>query len=180
MKLVCNCCVMIAILSFIEHECLYPGCQLVIVIDGNQKNRRSVCMASQAGYVEYPSLPSGSIATGCTNSPTFKSRYCASHCPRLCPTPKHLQESDIDESGACVDKPAANTEEQVVGVIRDKRTTRSSIYYKVCNFMCTHTKCNASILLIFILSPFQSSSIFSMYRIVGNIGECFNLANWRF
>lgn len=104
---------------------------MAIVIDGNQKNRRSVCMASQAGYVEYPSLPTGSIVTGCTLSPAFKSRYCASHSPRLCSTPKYLCESDLDGSGASVDQPTSNSEEQVVGVIRDKKTTRSSIYYKV-------------------------------------------------
>ena len=122
---------MIILIILTEHECSYPGCQLAIVIDGNQKNRRSVCMASQAGYVEYPSLPAGSIVTGCTNSPAFKSRFCSVHCPRSCSTPKYLCENDLDGSGVSVDQPTTNSDEQVVGVIRDKKTTRNSVYYKV-------------------------------------------------
>ena len=39
-------------------------------MDGNQKIRRSVCMAVDAGFIQYPSLP-GVIKTGCTRTPGF-------------------------------------------------------------------------------------------------------------
>ena len=64
-----------------EHKCNYPGCINVLVLDGNMKNRRDICSAKDAGYVEYPGLP-GRIKTGCMASPAFKSRYCNQHVTR--------------------------------------------------------------------------------------------------
>ena len=40
-----------------EHECGFPGCRNVLVIDGNMKNRRDICAASEAGFTEYEGLP---------------------------------------------------------------------------------------------------------------------------
>ena len=39
------------------HQCTYPGCKRVLVLDGNMKNRRDVCMARDAGYTKYEGLP---------------------------------------------------------------------------------------------------------------------------
>ena len=68
-----------------EHQCDFPGCENVLVLDGNTKNRRDVCNAKDAGYISYPGLP-GHIKTGCTASPAFKSRFCSEHSSRTCIT----------------------------------------------------------------------------------------------
>ena len=52
----------------IEHKCIFPGCTNVMVLDGNMKNQREVCLAKDAGYITYPGLP-GRIKTGCMASP---------------------------------------------------------------------------------------------------------------
>ena len=49
---------------------IIAGCQLVLVIDRNQNNRRAACMASEAGYIEYQSLL-GSIKIGCIDSQAY-------------------------------------------------------------------------------------------------------------
>ena len=41
----------------IEHTCKYPGCKNVLVLDDNMKNRHDVCMAKDAGCIQYPNLP---------------------------------------------------------------------------------------------------------------------------
>ena len=68
--------------EFVEHQCGYPGCKNVLVIDGNMKNRRDVCAATKAGYIEYKGLP-GVITTGCQQTPGYQSQYCYSHAPRI-------------------------------------------------------------------------------------------------
>ena len=55
-----------------EHQCEKAGCRSVIVLDGNMKNNRSVCLATHAEYAEYDGLP-GTIQTGCPNTPAHKS-----------------------------------------------------------------------------------------------------------
>ena len=54
----------------------------MLVIDGNMKNRRDVCAASEAGFTEYEGLP-GVIKTGCQLSPGYQSRYCHKHALRI-------------------------------------------------------------------------------------------------
>ena len=71
--------------SYTGHRCSKAGCGSVLVIDGNLKNHRSVCAASEAGYVQYDGLP-GKIKTGCTNTPCQKSRFCLVHKPRTLTT----------------------------------------------------------------------------------------------
>ena len=44
-------------ISFAGHRCSVSGCGTVLVVDGNMKNHRSVCAASEAGYIEYDGLP---------------------------------------------------------------------------------------------------------------------------
>lgn len=42
------------------------------------KNRRDICGAKDAGWIQYPGLP-GCIKTGCMASPVFRSPFCAEH-----------------------------------------------------------------------------------------------------
>ena len=70
-------------LSCIDHICEYPGCQHILVLDGNLKNRRDACLAKDAGFKSYPGLP-GHVKSGCMSTPSFKSRYCKQHCERVC------------------------------------------------------------------------------------------------
>ena len=72
------------------HRCEFPGCKNVLVLDGNMKNQREVCLAKDAGYVSYPGLP-GRIKTGCMASPAFKSRFCPNHTIRLCTMSKSVE-----------------------------------------------------------------------------------------
>ena len=89
-------------------------------------------MASEAGYIEYPSLR-GSIKTGCINSPAYVSRFCLQHSPRSCVAkPRYLSEDDLE--GSDVDKLHHRTSEDgepVVHLLLEKKTTRSGTYYKV-------------------------------------------------
>lgn len=41
----------------VGHQCKFPGCGTVLVVDGNMKNRRDVCKAKDAGYIEFLGLP---------------------------------------------------------------------------------------------------------------------------
>ena len=66
----------------------------MLVLDGNMKNRRDVCFAKDAGFVEFEGLP-GLIKTGCTASPAYKSQYCDLHKNHVCEL-SHSEEA-IDE-----------------------------------------------------------------------------------
>lgn len=94
----------------LAHRCEKAGCGTVIVIDGNMKNHRSVCYATNAGYAEYDGLP-GVIRTGCPNTPAYKSRYCSLHKPMLGEDAQSMQ-----------DQP---------GMIIGKRITRQGTSYEV-------------------------------------------------
>lgn len=77
-------CIQHSTLEFVSaHECKFPGCKMVLVLDGNMKNRRHVCNARDAGYIEYDGLP-GKVKTGCMLTPEYKSRYCSNHKIRAC------------------------------------------------------------------------------------------------
>ena len=82
-----------------------------MVIDGNLKNHRPVCAASEAGYVQYDGLP-GKIKTGCTNTPRQKSRFCPVHKPRTLTT-------DDESSGS------------VIEMILEKKALHNHTLYKV-------------------------------------------------
>ena len=87
------------------------GCGTVLIIDGNMKNHRAVCAASEAGHIQYAGLD-GSVKTGCTNTPNQKNRFCSTHIPRtlLSSSAKH---------------------HRVIESILEKKTTRSHNSYKV-------------------------------------------------
>lgn len=83
----------------------------MLVIDGNMKNHRSVCAATEAGFMEYTGLP-GTIKTGCTNTPCQRSRFCQLHKPCILST-------EIVKSNS------------VIEMILEKRRTRGQNVYKV-------------------------------------------------
>ena len=85
----------------------------MLVIDGNMKNRRDICGATEAGFVEYEGLP-GAIKTGCQLSPGYQSRYCYHHAPRVSTIEN---ESDLNEG--------------VAKFIVAQKQTRNDTYYQV-------------------------------------------------
>ena len=96
------------------YRCSKAGCEKVLVVDGNLKNYRAVCAATDAGYIEYCGLP-GSIKSGCTNTPSQKSRFCQVHKPRSLVSP-------------------GESSSRVIEMILEKKTLRSQNLYTVCNF----------------------------------------------
>ena len=58
----------------IGHQCKYLGYK-VLLLNGNMKNRRDVCMACDTGDTTYESLP-GTVKTGCMNSPELGACHC--------------------------------------------------------------------------------------------------------
>ena len=103
----------------IGHTCSYSGCKNVLVIDGNMKNRRDVCAATEAGYTEYSGLP-GIIKTGCQQTPSFQSKFCYEHSPRVGKMTPMEDEQEL-----------AIPEENIVGLIASKKQTRKGVYYQV-------------------------------------------------
>jgi hypothetical protein len=99
----------------IGHRCDKPGCGSTIVLDGNMKNHRDVCMANEAGYAEFKGLP-GRVKTGCPNTPKLKSRYCDLHTPTLF-------ESTDD---------GTNKEVQLAFIIAKKVTRNTTLYQVQC------------------------------------------------
>lgn len=92
------------------------------------KNRRDVCAASEAGFIQYPSLP-GAIKTGCQVSPLRSSKYCFHHAPRI-------SKRSLDcnpETEAIASPSTSHQEEGVVKFITGKKITRRSTYYQVCS-----------------------------------------------
>ena len=81
------------------------------------KNRRNVCAASEAGYIQYEGLPT-MIKNGCQLSPGYASKYCFHHAPRIAIN-KETSTSWSDHEG-------------VVKLITAKKETRSGLYYQVC------------------------------------------------
>ncbi len=106
----------------IDHRCNKKGCGEVFVMDGNMKNHRDVCFATNAGYVEYQGLH-GRVRSGCPNTPCHKSRYCTVHKPAIA-IPQ--QEQEVGTSTL-----SSMTSEGEVGMIIGKRNTRQSTLYEV-------------------------------------------------
>ena len=87
------------------------------MLDGNLKNRRDVCSATEAGFIEYSSLP-GAIKTGCQLSPCATSKFCYYHAPRVCCP----NETDTAMDG-------------YTKIITAVRETRNGKYYQVYLYM---------------------------------------------
>ena len=111
-----NCNVINFTIFYVGHKCNHPGCRSALVLDGNMKNQRDVCMAKDAGFVEFTSLP-GKIKTGCVHTPAHKNRFCLSYL--------NHSFSDTDETG--------HGKDCVLELILSKKTTRNEDYYEVCN-----------------------------------------------
>ena len=101
----------------VGHKCTTLGCNSVLVIDGNLKNHRDVCLAKEAGFITFQGLP-GKVNTGCPLTPELRSRYCYLHKPRVCTKP--LDEADM-----------TSNEEGIAEMILEERVTRSATFYKV-------------------------------------------------
>ena len=99
----------------VAHQCKFPGCKNVLVVDGNMKNRQDVCAATEAGYVQCEGLPVV-IKTGCQLTPGYSSKYCFAHAPRI-----------VRNAGGAND----NSSEGIVKIVTAKKETRSGLYYQV-------------------------------------------------
>lgn len=97
--------------NLLGHRCSKKGCWNVFIIDGNLKNHRSVCAASEAGFIEYDGLP-GYVKSGCTNTPEQTSRFCSIHKP-------------------CVLVNTSQSQHKVIEMILSKKSTRSGNMYQV-------------------------------------------------
>lgn len=78
------------------------------------KNRRDICGAKDAGWIQYPGL-TGCIKTGCMSSPSFKSPFCEEHKIR------------------CAED--CTSDALVVEMLLAKKETRSGKYYQVCMYL---------------------------------------------
>ena len=97
-----------------------------MVVDGNMKNRRNVCAATEAGYLEYDGLE-GKIKTGCPMTPLQTSRYCYHHATRA-------SKPEVQDK---IQSTVTIGEEGIVKVIMSKKETRGAVYYQVIiPFMC--------------------------------------------
>ena len=95
----------------------------MLVLDGNMKNRRDVCMAHNVGCTIYEGLP-GVLKTGCMNSPEFKARHCSLHRVRACTPYVAL---DFDEAAP----ERKESREKGCGNDTGEKVTRKATYYKV-------------------------------------------------
>ena len=116
------------IYNVIGHRCNVKGCGTILILDGNQKNNRTVCAAEEAGYVEYHGLP-GMVKTGCMNTPIQTSTFCALHKPREMKT----------ENESTVRALSRGTQHRVIESILQEKQTRNGKYYQVSN--CYYHPC---------------------------------------
>lgn len=119
------------------HSCKYPGCRTVLVLDGNMKNHRDVCMARDAGFIEFDGLE-GRLKTGCQATPAHKSRYCTSHSPQAVNLDIKVPEDEEASQLEGLVGPVVRSQQQhsepgdpVVEVLLAKRSTRKETYYQV-------------------------------------------------
>lgn len=122
-------------LNFLAHNCSFPGCGSVLVLDGNMKNHRDVCYAKDAGFIQFSGLP-GVIKTRCPASPDFKSQYCSQHKSHACDL---LNNGEVDDELGTTPGPALRSRRKrqhpgspIAEMILAKKTTRKQTYYQVC------------------------------------------------
>lgn len=114
-------------MMLLAHRCKLPGCGSVLVLDGNCKNRRDVCAATEAGFTEYLSLPGSIIKTGYQLTPMRSSQYCYYHSPCISAS---LAVPDPESSNnEALPQPKQN--QKVVKFLVAKKVTRSQTYYQV-------------------------------------------------
>lgn len=122
---------------YVDHRYTYPGCRIVLVPDGNMKNRRNLCLAKDASFIEFENLP-GSIKSGCQRTPAYKSRYCKHHMNQVC-TLTSDSTPDEELSELMVGPPVHSKQtkskhpgDPIVKVLISKKVTRRETYYQVC------------------------------------------------
>ena len=102
------------------------------------KNRRDVRFAKDAGYIEFDGLP-GSIKTGCTATPAFKSCYCEQHMNQACTLEVYAEvdEGITEPTGPMIRYKCSKqtSGSPVAEMILGKKTTRKQTYYQVCNYV---------------------------------------------
>lgn len=54
---------LIGFTNYLDHSCQTPGCQNVLVLDGNMKNARQVCMLKDAGELHFSTIQ-GTVQIG--------------------------------------------------------------------------------------------------------------------
>ena len=85
------------------------------------KNRRDVCAATEAGYLEYEGLPE-KIKSGCQLTPLQAHKCCYFHASRVSkPIDQHSTEGSQ----------RADSEEGIIKFIISKKTLRSGTHYQV-------------------------------------------------
>lgn len=97
-------------------------------MDGNCKNRRDVCGATEAGFIECSGLI-GAIKTGCQFSPMKTTKYCVHHSPRISPM-SNLPDPDTTKEDVTT---VPSDQHGVLRMIVSKKTTRTKTYYQVNN-----------------------------------------------
>lgn len=98
------------------------------------KNRRDVCYAKDAGFIQFDGLP-GSIKTGCPETPEFKNRYCSHHKSQACDL-QSCEEVDDELDAQSGPTMRMHQKKQSAGnpiaeMILAKKTTRKQTYYQV-------------------------------------------------
>ena len=109
----------------------------MLVLDGNMKNHRDVCMARDAGFIEFDGLE-GRLKTGCQATPAHKSRYCTRHSPQAVNLNINVPEDEEATQLEGLVGPVVRSQQKqsepgdlVVEVLLAKRSTRKETYYQV-------------------------------------------------
>ena len=113
----------------------------MLVLDGNMKNSWEVYYAIQVGHTEFNGLP-GSVRTGCPNTPSYKSQYCAIHAP-ITAIPHQIEFSEDGNPKPA--NPTTPSEERQVAIIIGKHITRKSTFfirYTICVHYIYHVYAN--------------------------------------
>ena len=133
-------CLLFCVIAYIDHQCKYPGCSNVLVIDGNLKNRRAVCAASEAGYLQCPGL-CGTIKSGCQLTPLQTSKYCYQHANRVSNARPQCQDNQMEED---IPQSIESTQSESDGIIKfilSRKQTRNGAYYQVHTLCYSYSAC---------------------------------------
>lgn len=108
-----------------DHICESPGCKSMLVLDGNMKNARQVCMVKDVAELHFSAI-NGSIVVGCQNTPAKGSRYCAEHCE----TAISFRDDSVESTG-CEETEKGDQVGCLITKILNEKTTRQGIIYQV-------------------------------------------------
>ncbi|XP_044174053.1 uncharacterized protein LOC114970138 isoform X3 [Acropora millepora] len=107
------------------HSCEVPGCNDVLVLDGNMKNARQVCSCRDIGELQYAGME-GTVVVGCQNTPGKGSRYCHIHNGFA----RQFQDDNIEDT-INESKTAHNSDELLVVKILNEKSTKKTKMYEV-------------------------------------------------